>query len=64
MLLPENKTGPPFIKMSLGIVQIKSEILYTSIYPPTLSTLKLLPSTLSLSTDIGPKTILVDTGFL
>ena len=64
MEFPENKTEPPSIITSSGIVQIKSCKVYTSMYPPTLSTLKLVPVSLFLVTEKGAFTIDAEVGFL
>ena len=50
--------------MSWGIVQFKSDKFHTSIYPPIISTLKVVPTTLSLVTEVGPVSKEPDVGFL
>jgi hypothetical protein len=64
MVFPENSTGPPSILVCGSIVHTKSERLQTSMYPPILSTLKFVPVSEFLVTDIGAVTSEPDVGFL
>ena len=64
IVLPEYNTYPPSIFVCSGICQFKSERLQTSMYPPILSTLKLVPVSESLKTELGPESSVADVGFL
>ena len=61
IVLPEYSIGPV---VPVGIINSKSESEYTSIYPPVPSTLKLVPNTSVLFTDVFPNVFIGETGFL
>jgi hypothetical protein len=64
IVFPEYNTCPPDEYVLGGITQFKSDKFQTSIYPPTVPTLKLVPWSLSSKTEIGSAITDADIGFL